>query len=1103
MRNILNQQKTNIYVNTLTAQLPLQIPSTSDTSSTINIGGLNSYGTAGQVLKVNSSADGLEYGSDNGSNWVADGTDLKVIDETSYNFIELKRSDTGDVGLKLNNSSYESKLYIDSDNTVLKLANSKLKFESSPSYINNSDDRLIIHSASGEIRVGNLTDFTSIFGTRTILNEAGRIIAYYDSSTNIIQLGNGVDTIKLSMGTLYQPKIDDASGNFTYNIVSGTLTASRNIILPVLTGNDTLVFEGQSQILTNKNITGTFTGTLTGNADTATNLASINATDIVVKTGSQTLSDKTLTSPIINNIKNSNSRNITNYSGIVLTIGNSSDLVEIFNSTLTGFKINDASADHQYIITSSELASNYNVILPTITATDTFCFTDVAQTLLNKTLTSPTITGTGNIAGTFTGNLTGNATTATNLATINATDIVVKTGSQTLTDKTLTSPIINNIKNSNSRNITNYSGIVLTIGNSTDLVEIFNSTLTGFKINDASADHQYIITSSELASNYNVILPTITATDTFCFTDVAQTLLNKTLTSPTITGTGNIAGSFTGNLTGNADTATKIASITNSNIVQLTGSQTLTDKTLTSPTILNIKNIYNRDIYSYNTTTGLLTVGGSTFDSVEIISNTLTLSGNVVASADTDTVSTFGRAKIGSMGYTDYAGFSHFDRATTTGYALLQFSNGDTFLNCETNTDIFFKSGNTTKMIMLGSTGNFGINTFTPSEKLEVVGNIKLSGTVVASSDTDTVSTFGRAKIGSMGFTDHAGFSHFDRATTTGYGILQSTAGDTYVNCETSQNIFFNCGNVDKMRMVGSTGNFGINTTTPSEKLEVVGNIKTSGILATALISNNITFSPVDTGNNFTPVLFLEGNVPLGSTIGGGAINNGGVFRSFCFGVESTSGSFRALGLFCNNTDSFSFTNGANYTFMGFFTPFSKTTAYSFTASHRCYSENNDLYNDDKIGLIVVSTGRYDSLYIDDIDVDNAIPIVEICSKKKSKCVLGVVGKYEKEGEDREGMNFGFVKVDEKDKNRLYINSIGEGAIWICNTNGNLENGDYIQSSSITGYGEKQDDDLLHNYSVAKITMDIDFNNIPNGFKTRTLDNDVIAVLCGCIYQQG
>ena len=100
-------------------------------------------------------------------------------------------------------------------------------------------------------------------------------------------------------------------------------------------------------------------------------------------------------------------------------------------------------------------------------------------------------------------------------------------------------------------------------------------------------------------------------------------------------------------------------------------------------------------------------------------------------------------------------------------------------------------------------------------------------------------------------------------------------------------------------------------------------------------------------------------------------------------------------------------------------------------------------------------------------------------------------------------MDFGFIQISKKDKNRLYINGIGEGGIWVCNTNGNFENGDYIQSSNVTGYGEKQDDDLLHNYSVGKITMDVDFNNIPTEFQQRMLDNGVIAVFVGCIYYCG
>jgi hypothetical protein len=57
----------------------------------------------------------------------------------------------------------------------------------------------------------------------------------------------------------------------------------------------------------------------------------------------------------------------------------------------------------------------------------------------------------------------------------------------------------------------------------------------------------------------------------------------------------------------------------------------------------------------------------------------------------------------------------------------------------------------------------------------------------------------------------------------------------------------------------------------------------------------------------------------------------------------------------------------------------------------------------------------------------------------------------------------------------MFINSVGEGAIWVSNKNSNLESGDYITTSSIPGYGQKQDSEFLANYSVAKITMDCDF----------------------------
>ena len=56
-------------------------------------------------------------------------------------------------------------------------------------------------------------------------------------------------------------------------------------------------------------------------------------------------------------------------------------------------------------------------------------------------------------------------------------------------------------------------------------------------------------------------------------------------------------------------------------------------------------------------------------------------------------------------------------------------------------------------------------------------------------------------------------------------------------------------------------------------------------------------------------------------------------------------------------------------------------------------------------------------------------------------------------------------------------NSGGEGMIWVTNLNGDLEGGDYVTTSNIPGYGMLQDDDLLHNYTVAKIVEDIDWNS--------------------------
>jgi hypothetical protein len=110
------------------------------------------------------------------------------------------------------------------------------------------------------------------------------------------------------------------------------------------------------------------------------------------------------------------------------------------------------------------------------------------------------------------------------------------------------------------------------------------------------------------------------------------------------------------------------------------------------------------------------------------------------------------------------------------------------------------------------------------------------------------------------------------------------------------------------------------------------------------------------------------------------------------------------------------------------------------------------------------------------ITMNESLPVVSLSTTTNDKKCFGVISASEDPENRTEqygawGTNF----EKEKGDTRVYINSVGEGAIWVVNTNGSLESGDYITTSNIVGYGQKQDDDVLHNFTVAKITMDCDF----------------------------
>jgi len=168
----------------------------------------------------------------------------------------------------------------------------------------------------------------------------------------------------------------------------------------------------------------------------------------------------------------------------------------------------------------------------------------------------------------------------------------------------------------------------------------------------------------------------------------------------------------------------------------------------------------------------------------------------------------------------------------------------------------------------------------------------------------------------------------------------------------------------------------------------------------------------------------------------------------------------------------------------------------TFTGFHRVFTDD-ELFNieqpqqfkDDYEGRIVISNGKIATDTTDNgvqnnteweilydkagITIEDALPKIELSRKKKDKRVFGVLG-------DRRRRN--------NRPERMIVNSVGEGSMYVINSNSNIENGDYIQSSDYLGFGERQDDDILHNYTVAKATMDCNFELDSQYYKCFEID---------------
>ena len=117
--------------------------------------------------------------------------------------------------------------------------------------------------------------------------------------------------------------------------------------------------------------------------------------------------------------------------------------------------------------------------------------------------------------------------------------------------------------------------------------------------------------------------------------------------------------------------------------------------------------------------------------------STLDVNGPIRSGYDSETISFFGRAAVGSTSsYGDQAYFGHLDQISTGtygNYAILQNSSGETFLNYTSGQAISFRENNNTQMTL--KAGYFGIGTTTPSYPLDVNGIVRTRGTHTSTTD--------------------------------------------------------------------------------------------------------------------------------------------------------------------------------------------------------------------------------------------------------------------------------------------------------------------------------------------------------------------------------
>jgi len=297
---------------------------------------------------------------------------------------------------------------------------------------------------------------------------------------------------------------------------------------------------------------------------------------------------------------------------------------------------------------------------------DSFVSLTGSETLTNKTLTSPVIT---NITG---AGITLDSSTDINFDadgadiilkdggtefgrfTNSSGELVIKSGSSSTTNITMSGANTTIAGNLTVAGTTTFTGGSISLGDAATDTVSFTGTITGSLTFEGSTDDSFetTLTPGNPSSDITLTLPS-SASDTLVGKTTTDTLTNKSI---------NLANNTLTTTFAQLNTA-----VSNATLVSLTGSETLTNKQLTSPTIAEIVGTGGIELDAVQDIT-LDAGGGDVFlkDDGTTYGSLTNTSGNLIVKSGTTTALTFSGANLTAAGDLTVAGTLTVQGSTTT-----------------------------------------------------------------------------------------------------------------------------------------------------------------------------------------------------------------------------------------------------------------------------------------------------------------------------------------------------------------------------------------------------------------------------------------------------